>query len=235
MMNPVELRRAALLISASAIVALAGCGEKEAPKQQNKSAGGMTAPSAPAPRASAANLKLHPKVQFPDDRMPESPEMAEAIAKLAAAIAGGSADGLQAMIAPADRLVLDMLVASGEWKRRSDAVKIVRVCVINQPSDGPMQVGFGVQDSAGAFLMGWSGSPGGSGFTFANMPIESRLAAEATALDGAELKLLALPKGLPAADTSMKAAEEKKEGEEEKKSKPKAPKSKPGTLTPDRF
>lgn len=233
MKNRVELRRVLTVAGACVLSAMAGCGEKEAPKPKN-SGGGMAAPADPKPRASAASIKTHPKVQFPDERMPDSPEMAQAIADLAAAIASGSADGLKAIASPADRLVLEMLVASGEWKRRSDAVKVVRVCVINQPVDGPMQVGLGVQDSSGAFLMGWTGADAGGAWSFANMPIEPRVAADALALDGAELKILALPQGLPAADTMMKPAEEKKEGEE-KKDKPKAPKSKPGTLTPDRF
>lgn len=239
MTNPVELRPALLLASVVALAALSGCGEKPASKPQPKSAGGMVSSVETKSRASAADLKLHPKVQFPEDRMPESPEMAKAIADLAAAIAGGSADGLQAMVAPADRLVLNMLVASGEWKRRSDAVKVVRVCVLNEPSGGAMQVGFGVEDAGGAFLMGWAGNPQGEAWTFSNMPIEPRLASAAVGLDGAELKLLALPSGLPVPDVTMKPAEEEKDGDEgekkEKKKTPPPPKSSPGGLKPDRF
>ncbi|MBL8746669.1 MAG: hypothetical protein JNK58_09980 [Phycisphaerae bacterium] len=229
-------RRLVRFVLLSALFSIAGCGEKEAPKPQPRSSGGMTSVAEAPRRVAASELKLHPKVQFPEDRLPESPEMAQAIADLAAAIAGGSADKLESMVAPSDRLVLNMLVSSGEWKRRSDAVKVVRVCVVNQAPDAPMQVGFGVEDAGGAFLMGWSGTPQGDSWTFSNMPIEPRLASASAGLDGAELKLLALPVGLPAADKSMKPAEEKKEGVEEKKKKPKpAPASRPGGLGPDRF
>lgn len=235
MTNRVEHRRIPILVIAALIASIGACGKKEEAKPQNKGSGGMTSVADAPARASASNLKMHPKVQFPDERLPNSPEAAQAIADLASAIAGGSADGLGALVSPADRLVLEMLVSSGEWKRRSDAVKVVRVCVYQEPTTGTLQVGLGVENDEGAFLMGWGGTGSADKWTFANLPIEPRLASEAVGLDGAELKMLGLPSGLPAADATIKPAEEKKEGEE-KKNKPKAPpKPKPGTLTPDRF
>lgn len=220
---------------------LAGCEKKEAPAPQASSSGGVGMRSigddaAPA-RATAADLKLHPKVQFPDERIPESLELAQAIADLAGAIAGGSADALDAMISAPDRAVLKMLVDSGEWKRRSDAVRVVRVCVLNETPD--LQVGFGIEDGAGAFLMGWSSAAGSQAWSFSNMPIEPRFAGVAKELDGAELKLLALPSGVPTAVAAV-VPEETKEPAEKKDNPDKPAKRKappppaPGTLRPDK-
>lgn len=236
MTNRVEIRRIPALLTASLLVTLGACGKKEEAKPKSSGSGGMrSVESAPA-RASASNLRMHPKVQFPDERLPNSQEAAQAIADLASAIASGSADGLDALVSPADRLVLDMLVSSGEWKRRSDAVKVVRVCVYQEPTTGTLQVGLGVENDEGAFLMGWGGTGVADKWSFANLPIEPRLAQEAVGLDGAELKMLGLPSGIPAPDSTIKPDDAKKEGGEEKKNKPKAPpKPKPGGLIPDRF
>jgi hypothetical protein len=167
--------------------------------------------------------------------MPSSEDAARVIADLAAAIASGSADALQAMASPRDQTVLGMLVQNGQWKRQADAVKVVRVCVVNEPSGGGFQVGFGVEDAAGAFLMGWEATGGGASWTVSNMPIEPRLASTAAGLDGAELKLLALPSGLPAPTESMTPVEEKKEESEEKKAPRKTSSPPPGTLRRERI
>lgn len=237
MTNPRESARIGLMACLCAAVALGACDKKKSPKQTSTSSGGggMTAVVDTRPSVSLSSLSLHPKVQFPEERLPGSQAQAEAIARLASAIAGGTADGLEALITPRDQLVLSMLVKSGEWKRRADAISVVRVCVINEPESGPFQVGLGIEDSAGAFLMGWQAEGDDSSWRFATMPIEARVASRAIGLDGAEMRLLELPTGAPAASTMMVADEEKKPEEKKKKKPAPAPSSAPGTLKPDRF
>lgn len=236
MMNHDRPNRVMLASMIAAAALLAGCEKKETPRPQaTSSSGGMTFDRAPKPTVSIADLNLHPKVQFPEERLPASPEMARAIADLASAIASGSADRLQPLITPRDRVVLDMLVRSGEWKRRADSLKVVRVCVVNQPQEGWFQVGLGLEDSNGAFLMGWEATGNGEAWTASNMPIESRIASAASGLDGAELKLMGLPTGIIRASSPMLPIDSPKEEEEEKKDRPRKPRETPGLLKRERI
>lgn len=235
MMNPPEPVRPALVCLAVGLAAVAACEKKESASSQRGGSQGMAVRAPVAPRASVGDLRLHPKVQFPEERLPEDPEGAQAVADLASAVASGDANALRALLSPSDATVLGMLVESGQWTRQADATQVVRVCVINHPADGSWQVGLGVQDSLGAFLMGWEASTGGDPWTFASLPIEPRFAQSAVELDGAELKLLAMPAARPVVDPGLRPAEQKK-GEDDKKSEadPGKPPT-PGGLSPDKF
>jgi hypothetical protein len=233
MMNRTELARAALV--GMLVLMSAACGKKETKKPQasTPSGGGMVS-SVPEDRGvTLTGVKLHAKVQFPEERLPTTQERADAIAGLASSIAGGSADALQSLIAERDKLVLDMLVKSGQWKRQADAVRVVRVCVINESSPGVFQVGLGVENAGGAFLMGWDAVESAGAWSFSNMAIEPRFASSAGGLDGSELKILDLPAGLPKSDVSIRPQEEEKDGGEEKK-KPRPRSGGGGTLRKER-
>lgn len=230
-----------LASSALAVAILAGgCEKKQEPKPQATGSVGMGLNSEGGlpPAVSLSELTLHSKVQFPEDQLPDSLEVARAIAKLASAIAAGSADELKSMITPRDAAVLDLLVESGAWKRQADDVKSVRVCVINAAGEKPLQVGLGVENSLGAFLLGWEGTGDEASMIFGNLAIEPRTASTAKDLDKADLVLRALPGGLPEPKEDVRVADEtkKKDDDEKPKTKPKKKSDPPpGTLTPDPF
>ncbi|HBS27994.1 MAG TPA: hypothetical protein DEB06_00755 [Phycisphaerales bacterium] len=175
-----------------AMLSLAGCGDST-PTGQNaaSSAPGGSAPRTPAPppapAASLAGVKLHSKVQFPEERLPSSQEATNAIAAFASALAGGDHAGFGAMLGERDRAVLAALVSDGEWRRLTDAIRVVRVCVVAEPSAGMVQVGLGLEDEFGAFLSGWEGTGAGGQWSFSAMGIETVLGANAKALDGSAM------------------------------------------------
>lgn len=235
MMNPRDAVRPAWICLAIGLAAGAGCEKKETTSSQRGGSQGMAVRSPVAPRVNISDLRLHPKVQFPEERIPADPEEAQAVADLASAVASGDADALRALVSPVDATVLGMLVDSGQWSRQVEATQVVRVCVINHPADGSWQVGLGVQDSLGAFLMGWEASGSGRPWTFASLPIEPRLASSAVELDGVELKLLGLPAARAADERGLRPTEQKREGDEKKSEiDPTKPPS-PGGLTPDKY
>lgn len=181
----------------AAAVTLAGCGGSESSSSQNSEPQAAPPPRAyepPAPAASLAGVKLHPKVQFPKERLPSTQEATDAVAAFASALAGGDHAAFASMLAPLDRAVLNPLVAGGEWRRLTDAIKVVRVCVISEPSAAAIQVGLGIEDESGAFLSAWEGTPGTGGYLFTAMAVEPKTAARAVELDGAALNLREAPK-----------------------------------------
>lgn len=196
---------------------LASC-EKKAPPP--KAAPTVSSAPAPKPRATLDGVKLGPKVEFPEDRLPTSQEAVHAIVTLANAITGASPDLLSSMITARDNAVLDMLIQQGEWQKQIDATKVLRVCVVNEPSANVFQVGLGVQDQIGAFISAWEATASGDKWVFSNMAIEPRLASTAEELDGAELKVMALPTGKPVPETGL-APTEQKNKDENAKEKPK--------------
>lgn len=236
-MNPVELNASRLLQSirrrslhgvlAALLLTGAGCSEKVEPKAQRQA---PPPPSAPAPvQVSLESIPMHEKVQFPEERAPTSPEVAEAIAQFASAIASGADDRIQSMLAERDRMLLGSLVQSGEWRRQTESIEIVRVCALNELDSGRFQVGFGVQDSTGAFLSAWESNGAGDSWTFTGFAAPPRFSSAASDLDGIALTEQVLPDAKPV-ESKISAPEPPPEEEE---SAPEAP-QRSGGLVKDR-
>lgn len=218
---------AALLLSGAA-----GCSDST-PQQKPQSQAAPPPVREVKPQVSLASLKLHAKVQFPDERTPTSQDIAQAIADFANAIASGADDRMQSMVGERDRLLLSTLIESGEWRRQTESIEVVRVCAINEVDGNTFQVGFGVQDSLGAFLSAWEAKGSGASWTFTGFAAAPRFASKASDLDGISLTPLALPEATKPIENTIAAPEQPKE-EEEEASQGASPKAPPGTLWKDR-
>lgn len=178
------------MVGASALaLGVAGCSKKEdnaKPRQQ------VAAAPPPRPRVSLESIKMDPKVQFPEERTPTNQEIAQAVAELASALASGNHERLTAMVSPRDQVVLEGLVGHGDWKKQTEAIQAVRVCVINENA-GAVQVGLGVQDRLGAFVSAWEATGAAGSWKFSGLAIEPKFAATAKELDGVSLTPPKLP------------------------------------------
>lgn len=201
MTSPVERKRiargVALALASASLAALLGCGGSESSSSQNAPQQSAPPPRAyepPPPASSLAGVTLHEKVQFPRERLPSTQEATDAVAAFASALASGDHAEFASMLAPVDRAVLNPLVASGEWRRLTDAITVVRVCVVSEPSAGAVQLGLGIEDAQGAFLSAWEGTPSTQGFLFTALAVEPKTASKASDLDGSALNQREAPK-----------------------------------------
>jgi hypothetical protein len=185
-----DIRKIVVAAFAMALSALgAGCsGEEEAPAPV------VVAPPPPPPVDPMANLKLHAKVQFPAERAPTTPELAQAVATLASALAKGDAAGAKAVLDGDASELIDAMVESGEWKTGTEGIEAVRVCVLSETSDATgATVGLGVQDEQGAYLLAWRGSAVDGVWRFEPMPLINTEAAQVALLDGSAMESRTLP------------------------------------------
>lgn len=171
--------------------ALVGCEKKQdAPVQ---------AP-APAPvrpkQVSADDLRMDPRVQFPQERLPTSESLAQAVASLASAIAKGDKDAMSAMLTRPAQGVLTDLAARGEWQSATSGIEAVRVVALDG-GDNAMRVGLAVQDAGGAYLLAWEGREADGVWKFAGLGVAERSAARAAELDGVELTEVGAPQSTP--------------------------------------
>lgn len=185
---------ALLLIGLVAASTFAGCKKKaeqsslHTPRQTTTQSSVAVRPT----RLRPEDLALAPGVQFPAERVPDDEASARAVASLASAIASGDAATLRGMLDSPDAAVLDQLVASGQWAQSAEAISVVRVSVL-EGTDAKIQVGLGIQDDRGAYLLGWEGAPARGGWQFHALPVKSPQAARASDLDGASLTELDIP------------------------------------------
>lgn len=173
--------RLTMLLIASLVAPLlvaCGGGEEEAPPPPPP-------PPPPKPQFSLEDLQLDPRVQFPDQREPESFELAEAIAELANALVRGDADAFKRVLASGDRDVLDTLVETGAWETETENIELVRVAVLEEADEG-VRIGLAVQDPTGAYMLAWTARES-AGWKFAGMPIAPVEGASVLDIDGAEL------------------------------------------------
>ena len=226
------IRRRSLqgVLAALLLTGATGCSDSSsAPKPQTQ------APPPPVrevkPQVSLDSLRLHKKVQFPEERTPSSQEIAEAIAEFASAIASGAEDRMQSMVSGRDQLLLSTLIESGEWRRQTESIELIRVCAINEVDSGRFQVGFGVQDSLGAFLSAWEATGSGNSWTFTGFAANPRFASKASDLDGVALTAQALPEATKPPETPIAAPEQPQEEEAPQQSSSPPP---PGGLWKDR-
>ncbi len=238
-LEPVRSRRiVAALLFALPVIALAGLGgcEKSASPQAQRpsnAGGGTAAEYTPRQAVSLANLKLDRKVQFPEDRMPSSQEVADAVGAFATAIAAGDDRKFATMLAPRDKALLDVIVGSGRWSEQAAHIKTVRICALSETDKG-FQCGIGVQDSIGAYLLGWEAAPGGEGFLFSAIAIEPKFAEDVKQLDGASLALAKLPEA-KSVSTAKIAIDDKKPSEEPPPQEPNPDSGGGSPLRRDRF
>ena len=178
-----DRRTPALLGVALACAAgLSGCSEEPEPQQTR-----VAAPP-PPPQVTLADLTIDPRVQFPEERWPSTPELAQAVASLASGIAAGDREMIAARLAPESEAILDLLASSGDWDRATSDIEIVRVCILNESSDGAtVELGLGVQDEAGAYLLAWEGRDESGEWRFAGVEAELVTAPTALGLDTAEI------------------------------------------------
>ena len=192
---------AALLLSGAV-----GCGDKSAEQKPQRQAAPPPVREV-KPQASVGSLKLHAKVQFPEERTPTTQEIADAIAAFANAIAAGDESRMQSMVAERDQLLLNTLIESGEWRRQTESIEVIRVCAINEVDSSRFQVGFGVQDSLGAFLSAWEATGSGNSWTFTGFAASPRFASKASDLDGVSLTAQALPEAAKPKESGILAPE----------------------------
>lgn len=202
--------------TAVALSIVVGCSKEESKQAQrspDSGGGGMSAPDNSSRQGvTLANLKLDKKVQFPEERAPSSQEAAVAIGAFASALASGNDQQMATLMGARDKALLDVMVQSGQWTEQARQIKTVRICSLTETDSG-LQVGLGVQDALGAYLLGWEATPEGAGFVFSGMAIEPKFAEDVKQLDGASLSLAKLPepKAAPAAKV---AVDDKKPTEE---------------------
>lgn len=201
-----ERRRTPLAMTAGAIavclpLALGGCGKEEQQVQ--------APPPPPPPRqlGPLEDLEMDPRVQFPEAREPGSREIAEAIAEFASALVKGDDSTMAAMLDESGQAVLSQLKSDGLWKSATSNIEAVRVCTLTQ-SDDAFDVGLGVQDPDGAYLLAWSAKRGTEGFTFSPMAVEYVRKDSVSMLDNSSLAAPSLPQPVVTGTTTAPAADE---------------------------
>lgn len=183
-----------------------GC-SKESPEQKPQRQAAPPPVREVKPQASVGSLKLHAKVQFPEERTPSAQEIADAIAAFANSIAAGDESRMQSMVGERDQLLLNTLIESGEWRRQTESIEVIRVCAINEVDSTTFQVGFGVQDPLGAFLSAWEAKGSGNSWTFTGFAASPRFASKASDLDGVSLTAQALPEAAKPKESTISAPE----------------------------
>lgn len=185
-----SVARSALVLGAAFLVVGVGGCEK---KQAQRPAPPVVAPPRPA-LAPLEDLEMDPRVQFPQSREPSTRELAEGIAQLASSIVSGDEASLAEVLDENGNAVLNALVDSGMWSKESGRIEAVRVCVLSEEENGSAcQLGLGVQDSDGAYLLAWSGQKSGETWVFAPAPIRYITGDQLAALDDAALTAPTLP------------------------------------------
>lgn len=160
------------------------------------------------------DLDMDYRVQFAEACKPSTRELAEAIAKMASAIATGDEEGLKSVLAADDVPILVSLVNDGEWKSGTTNIEAVRVCVLEE-NEGTVKLGLGIQDKAGAYMLGWTGSQEGGSWVFKGLAIKPIEAARVAMLDGATLEEWVFDEGTPTVTVVEKPKDDGKDEEAE--------------------
>jgi len=147
-------RRSIHAVIGALLLAGAGCSDGNNEEQAQRHAPPPPPPPQTPQTVSLASIKMHPKVQFPEERAPSTQEAAQAVADFASALASGSEDSMNRLLADRDRRLLQALVSAGEWRRQTESIELVRVCSLTEDG-GAVRVALGVQDASGAFLSAW--------------------------------------------------------------------------------
>lgn len=171
-----------LLTSMLAFTAMTGCGAEEEPAPP-------PAPvvQAPPPRVDPMiGIELDPRVQWPEETHPSTPELAQAVADLANALARADAESFANKLTPEDAMLTRELVTFGLWQKQMERVEAVRVCVLNEVSDTEAELGIGLQTANGAYLIAFEGETS-SPWVFTGFGITNIEAPRVAMLDGSPL------------------------------------------------
>ena len=143
---------AGLLVGLVGVGSLTGCAEEEPPPPP------APVVQAPPPKPDPmANITLDPRVQWPEEMHPSSPELAEAIAKLVNGLAAADADAFTSVLSDVDRQLTQELVTFGLWQKQMERVEAVRVCVLNELTATECELGVGLQTANGAYMIAFNG------------------------------------------------------------------------------
>jgi hypothetical protein len=167
---------------------LVACGGEESePERATAAPPPRRAAPPPPPPSPLVQVDLDVRVQWPEEREPSSVELAEAIATLANGLARGDGRAVRSVLGPDARAIMDRLEEAGAWERGAGSIELVRVCVLSEPADGECELGLGIQDGDGAYLLAWRGVAGGGGWRFEALPLVDVFAGNARQLDGTPL------------------------------------------------
>ncbi len=188
------------VIGLAAASPLVGCKKKKAAPPPP--------PPPPPPADPFDGLSLDPRVQFPEERNPASPEMAQAVADVANALASGNGGEMRGLLGEGSSGMLTYLLDNGQWKDATASIEIVRVCVLEKVNDSSIRVGYGIQDASGAYLIALSGSNTSGDWVFEGSPVEWLTGSVASEFDGSSLPM---PMLAQAAEEYVPPAPEKEE------------------------
>lgn len=189
-----------------ALAGAAGCSKKEEERDPV-----VRAPVERGPSWTMADIDMDYRVQFPEERKPSSKDLAQSIADFASAFAAGDAGAVRPMLADSFAVVLDDLVETGDWTSSTSAIEAVRVCVLEEESDGVV-LGLGIQQPGLAYMLAWTGSGGGSGWEYAGMAIDPITAVRVIALDGVDLEEPEIPELAPEPEPEPEEQEDRRPG-----------------------
>jgi len=171
-----------LLAGLLAFTAMSGCGGEEEPPPPPP-----RVTQAPPPRVDVmAGIELDPRVQWPEETHPSTPELAQSIAKLANALARADADAFADMLTPEDAMLTRELVTFGLWQKQIERVEAIRICVLNEISSSNAELGIGLQTPSGAYLIAFEGRTS-SPWVFTGLGITNIEAPRVAMLDGSPL------------------------------------------------
>lgn len=174
----------AILIAGVAL-ALTACGDDESANQPTAPVKQTYQPREPE-LGPLEDIDMDPRVQFPEQRAPAERTQAQAVARLASAIASGDNSAFANLIEPSYRTILTSLVDEGSWNESTSEIETVRVAVLESDAE-MLRVGLAIQDARGAYLLAWSGNKSGDSWSFEPIAIEPQYAPTAADLDDAPL------------------------------------------------
>ncbi|MFG0275658.1 MAG: hypothetical protein ACF8QF_11420 [Phycisphaerales bacterium] len=184
---------------------LAGCGESNETPEAAPAPAPVETSRRPDPvRPPVASLEMDDRVEFPADRVPTDPALAQAIANLASALIAGDGAEIEGVLNASGDAVLSDLQARGSWEDATAGIERVRVTRV-ESRDGGAQVGVAVQDASGAYLLGWEALQIDGAWVFGGLAIEPQSARTLAELDAAPLTIRMTPVASAAAEAAQPA------------------------------
>lgn len=202
-MNPLtHITRPIALAMLLGALALASCEEKKPPP-----------PPPPPPKPVVrlpdpvdingvlSQLKPDSRVQFPQAQAPVDKSLAEAVIKLASALAKGDAAAMRPMLDSGAKAILEDMVASGAWAEATKPIEQVRIVSLSGRSEekaSSAQVALAIQIPGSAHLLAWQGSRAGDAWVFKNIWVQDDRKTRASEFDGVSIQSVALGDDAPA-------------------------------------
>ncbi len=137
----------------------------------------------PPPDPSEALRRLDSNVQFPEENLPSSLDVAEAIVAFANTFKGGDRDEVASVLSPASQDDMRTMITAREWAKIMERVEAVRVCVVEDFGSSEVRLGLGIQEPDGAYLLGWEGSKVGGAWQWEAVAVGDPRAARVAQLD----------------------------------------------------